>query len=133
MYAAVDTLGYLLSVVVTPANAQERAQVAELAAQVQDVTGETVELAYVDAGSTGPDAAAAAASQGIHRAVVKLEEAQGPNRGFVLLPRHWVVEGTQSQYLQSALDVQASLAHDRAHWVAQPARGGEPTASSSAG
>lgn len=92
VHAAVDTLGYLLSVVVTPANAQERAQVAELAAQVQDVTGETVELAYVDAGYTGPDAAAAAAVQGIQLEVVKLDEAQGPKRGFVLLPRRWVVE-----------------------------------------
>lgn len=91
-HAAVDTLGYLLSVVVPPANAQERAQVAELAQQVQAITGETVELAYVDAGYTGPDAAAAAAGQGIQLKVVTLEDAQGPKRGFVPLPRRWVVE-----------------------------------------
>ena len=36
---AVGTLGYLLAVVVTPANEQERAQVAELAKAVQEVTG----------------------------------------------------------------------------------------------
>ena len=40
---AVDTLGQLLTVVVTPANEQERAQVAALAEQVQAVTGESVE------------------------------------------------------------------------------------------
>jgi transposase len=38
-HAAVDTLGHLLAVLVTPANEQERAQVAALAAQVQEVTG----------------------------------------------------------------------------------------------
>jgi transposase len=52
-HAAVDTLGHLLALVVTPANAQDRAQVAALAAAVQDVTGESVELAYVDQGYTG--------------------------------------------------------------------------------
>lgn len=83
VHAAVDTVGYLLSVVVTPAPAQERAQVADLAAQVQDITGETVELTYVDAGYTGPDAAAV---QGIHLEVVKLDDAHGPQQGFVLLP-----------------------------------------------
>src|SRR5690349_18286862 len=89
VHVAVDTLGHLLALVVTPANDQERAQVAGLARQVQDVTGETVELAYVDQGYTGPEPAGAAAEQGIQLAVVKLEEAK---HGFVLLPRRWVVE-----------------------------------------
>ena len=60
-HAAVDTLGHLLALVVTPANAQDRAQVAALAAAVQDVTGESVELAYVDQGYTGEQAEADAA------------------------------------------------------------------------
>jgi transposase len=88
-HAAVDTLGQLLALVVTPASAQERAQVAALAAAVQDVTGETVELAFVDQGYTGEEPAAAAAAHGIRLHVVKLPEAK---RGFVLLPRRWVVE-----------------------------------------
>jgi transposase len=88
-HMAVDTLGHLLAMVVTPANEQERAQVAELAEAVQAVTGEHVELAYVDQGYTGPDAAEAAAAHGIQLEVVKLPEAK---RGFVLLPRRWVVE-----------------------------------------
>jgi transposase len=84
----VDTLGPLLALLVTPANEQERAQVAELASAVQAVTGDHVELAYVDQGYTGDAPAAAAAAQGIQLAVVQLPEAK---RGFVLLPRRWVV------------------------------------------
>jgi transposase len=86
---AVDTLGHLLALLVTPANEQERAQVAELAAAVQAVTGDTVELAYVDQGYTGARPAADAAAHGIRLEVVKHTEAK---RGFVLLPRRWVVE-----------------------------------------
>src|SRR5262249_39789183 len=41
VHLAVDTLGHLLALKVTAANEQERAQVAELAAQVQAVTGGT--------------------------------------------------------------------------------------------
>ncbi len=89
IHLAVDTLGHLLSLHATPANAQDRAQVERLAATMQAVTGETVELAYVDQGYTGEDAAAAAAGHGIRLEVVKLAEAK---RGFVLLPRRWVVE-----------------------------------------
>jgi len=53
--AAVDTLGHLLAVRVTPADAQERAEVAALAEAVEETTGDTVELAYVDQGSAGAD------------------------------------------------------------------------------
>ena len=52
VHIAVDTLGNLLSLLVTPANEQERAQVAQLASAVQEVTGGNVELAYVDQGYT---------------------------------------------------------------------------------
>jgi transposase len=92
VHLAVDTLGHLLATVITPANDQERAQVAELAALVQEATGQTVELAYVDQGYTGDEPAEAAAAQGIQLEVVKLPDADGPKRGFVLLPRRWVVE-----------------------------------------
>ena len=86
---AVDTLGHLLAAHVTPANEQERAQVGVLAEAVQAATGESVTLAYVDNGYTGKAAADAAAAHGIELEVVKLSEAK---RGFVLLPRRWVVE-----------------------------------------
>ena len=89
VHMAVDTLGHLLAVTVTPANEQERAQVAELARQVQEATGANVDTAFVDQGYTGETAKEAAEEEGIHLHVVKLEEAK---RGFVLLPRRWVVE-----------------------------------------
>ncbi len=41
VHVAVDTLGHLLATVVTPASEPERAQVADLAEQVQTVTGES--------------------------------------------------------------------------------------------
>ena len=89
IHIAVDTLGHLLALVATPANAQDRAQVAELSRTVQDVTDGTVEVAFVDQGYTGARPAAAAAAHGSRLDVVKLSEAK---RGFVLLPRRWVVE-----------------------------------------
>ena len=89
LHAAVDTLGEVLALRVTPANASDRAQVAALAADVQTVTGQTVEVGFVDQGYTGEQAATDAADHGIRLEVVKLEEAK---RGFVLLPRRWVVE-----------------------------------------
>jgi transposase len=89
VHAAVDTLGNLLALHVTPANEQDRAQVERLAAAVQETTGETVELAYVDQGYTGEQPAADAAEHGIRLAVVKHPEG---THGFVLLPRRWVVE-----------------------------------------
>ena len=88
-HVAVDTLGHLLALVVTPASEQERDQVEELARQVQEVTGQSVELAYVDQGYTGHEAAEAAETHGIRLEVVKHTAAK---RGFVLLPRRWVVE-----------------------------------------
>ena len=89
VHIAVDTLGHLLGLLVTPANEQDRAQVQELAQQVQEITGETVEIAFVDQGYTGEQAAQDAAAEGIQLEVVKLPEAK---KGFVLLPRRWVVE-----------------------------------------
>ena len=88
-HAAVDTLGHLLAMHVTPANQQERDQVAVLAAAVQAATGDAVEIAFVDEGYTGEEPAAAAAAHGIRLEVVKLPAAK---HGFVLLPRRWVVE-----------------------------------------
>jgi transposase len=89
VHAAVDTLGHLLALKVTPANEQERAQVAALAQQVQSATGEKVEVAFADQGYTGEEPAEQAAQHGLRLVVIKLEEAK---RGFVLLPRRWVVE-----------------------------------------
>jgi transposase len=89
VHMAVDTLGHLLSLHVTSADEQDRSQVGKLAKAVQKETGKSVELAYVDQGYTGEKAAEAAQKQQIELSVVKLPEAK---RGFVLLPRRWVVE-----------------------------------------
>ena len=89
VHIAVDTLGQLLAVRVTAANEQDRAQVEELVAQVQEVTGESIEIAFVAQAYTGEQAAQDAAQHGIKLEVVKLPEAK---QGFVLLPRRWVVE-----------------------------------------
>jgi transposase len=89
VHIAVDTLGHLLALIVTPADAQDRAQVAALCEAVQAATGESVELAFVDQGYTGSTPAEAAAGHGMALEVVKHTEAK---RGFVLLPRRWVVE-----------------------------------------
>jgi transposase len=89
VHLAVDTLGQLLALHVPPANVQERSQVAQLAAAVQAATGQSVAMAFVDQGDTGVNPATAAAAHGIQLEVVKMPAAK---RGFVLLPRRWVVE-----------------------------------------
>lgn len=89
LHIAVDTLGHLLALHVTPASAQDRGEVEKLAKTIQAVTDDSVEIAWVDQGYTGERAEQAAARHGIDLKVVKLPEAK---RGFVLLPRRWVVE-----------------------------------------
>jgi transposase len=119
VHIAVDTLGHLLALKVTPANEQERAQVADLVTEVQRVTGGNVEAAFVDQGYTGEEPAAEAAQRGVRLLVVKLEEAK---RGFVLLPRRWVVErsfGWAARFRRLAKDYErlpTSLAG--LHWLA---------------
>jgi len=89
VHVAVDTLGHLLALHVTPADAQDRAQVERLDTAVQAATGQTVELAYVDQGYTGEQPATDAATHGIRLELVRHPEG---THGFVLLPRRWVVE-----------------------------------------
>jgi len=89
VHLAVDTLGHLLGLYVTSADEQDRSQVQELAQQVQQITEGSVEVAFVDQGYTGEQPAQDAAAERIRLEVVKLPEAK---KGFVLLPRRWVVE-----------------------------------------
>jgi transposase len=89
VHLAVDTLGHLLALRVSPADAQDRARVAALLSAVQEVTDHRVEVAYVDQGYPGEQPAAEAAARGIELVVVRLPEAK---RGFVLLPKRWVAE-----------------------------------------
>ncbi len=89
VHVAVDTLGHLLALKVTPANEDDRTQVEALSEELQQATGQSVQIAYVDQGYTGENAAEQAQRHGIELVVVKLQEAK---RGFVLLPKRWVVE-----------------------------------------
>jgi transposase len=103
-HMAVDTLGHLLAAVVSPADEQDRAHVADLARAVQEATGESVQLAFVDQGYTGENAKQDAEGEGIALEVVKLPDAK---KGFVLLPRRWVVErsfGWLSRFRRLARD-----------------------------
>lgn len=84
IHMAVNTLGELLALYVTPANEQDRDQVSELARKIQETTGHTVEIAFVNQGYTGERARQDAAEHGIELQVVKLPEAK---KRFVLLPR----------------------------------------------
>jgi transposase len=88
-HLAVDTLGYPLAMHTSPANEQDRAQVAELAEKVQDVTGGNVEVAYADQAYSGEETAKAAETEGIELIIVKRDKDQ---KGFVVLPKRWVVE-----------------------------------------
>jgi transposase len=89
VHAVVDTMGTLLALAVTPANAAERHELSALAQRVQEVTGARVEVLYADAAYTGDETEAAAQEQGIRLVVVKRPEG---SQGFVLLPKRWVVE-----------------------------------------
>lgn len=60
-----------------------------LAQQVQAVSGQQLTLAYADQGYMGDAPRQAATQPGIQLQVVKLSQTK---HGFVLLPRHWVVE-----------------------------------------
>ena len=89
VHMAVDTLGHLLALCVTAASEQDRSQVGALAAKVQEVTGDAVEITFVDQGYTGDQAAQDAEAHHMRLEVVKRPEAK---KGFVLLPKRWVVE-----------------------------------------
>ncbi len=119
MHAAVDTLGNLLATVVTPANEQDRAQVGELAERVQEVTEQSVELAYVDQGYTGESAASQAVQHFIRLEGVKHTEAK---RGFLLLPKHWIVERAfawLARFRRLARDYERlATTLNRWHWLA---------------
>lgn len=118
-HVAVDTLGHLLAVAITPANEQERAQVHELCRQVQEATDHHVKVAFADQGYTGAEAAQQAQTQAIDLVVVQLAQAK---KGFVLLPRRWVVERTFAwlgRFRRLARDYERTSKNLAAyHWLA---------------
>ena len=97
LHLIVDTLGNLLAAHVTAADEQDRVQVGQLAAAVEQATCENVEIAFVDQGYTGKTPAQAAAADGVALEVAKHAQA---NRGFVLLPMRWVVERSHGRAMR---------------------------------
>ena len=86
----VDTLGLLLSVVVHPADIQDRDGVYEVLRQARR-SFPFIERIFADAGYQGPRAAQAAADTGSWTLeIVKRTEAHQ----FVVLPKRWIVERT---------------------------------------
>ena len=77
VHAAEDTLGNLLALKVTAANEQERAQVGELIKDVQEATGQNVEVAFADQGYTGEG----------HEATTSFT-LRGHDMVYTLWPRH---------------------------------------------
>ena len=75
--------------VIISANEQERDQAGEHCQRVLEITGQTVQLGFVDKGYTGEDAEYATAVHGISLQVIKKPAGQ---TGFVVLPRRWVVQ-----------------------------------------
>lgn len=76
----------------------------QLAGTVQEATGQNVASAYGGQGYTGEEPRKAMEGQGMKLEVVKLAEAK---KGFVLLPRRWVVErsfGWASRFRRLARD-----------------------------
>lgn len=87
----------MLAVKVTADNEQDRAQVKELAQAVQAATEENVQLAYVDQGYTGTGGRRSPAGNRIAS-----DQTYEAKRGFVLVPRRWVVERSFARRLDSA-------------------------------
>lgn len=89
LHAVVDTLGNLMAVCVTAGNVDDRQPVEALCKQIQELTGENVQVLYADQGYRGEEVADDAEFQGIDLSVVSRPAG---SRGFVLLPRRWVIE-----------------------------------------
>ena len=70
-------------------SAQDREQVRQLAQAVREATGETVHLIVADQGYTGGEAPQGAQA---HAITLQLVKHTGAKRGFVLLPRRWMVQ-----------------------------------------
>ena len=88
VHIAVDTLGHLMALKVTPADQGDRAQVAALAEEVQLVTGNTVDLAYVDQGYTGQAAREAAAEYGIRIESLSMTTTPANRLSYSILAKH---------------------------------------------
>lgn len=119
IHAVVDTLGNVITLLVTAANEQDRAQMYDLCREVQQVTAGNVDVMLVDQGYTGEQASTDAALNDIELVVVPRPAGE---KGFVLVPRRWVVERTfawTSRFRRLARDLERLEGRLLGfHWVA---------------
>lgn len=91
-FILVDTLGWLLNVVVTSAKTPERNGAEMLFNKTPDEILAHLELVWADGGFAGVDFARWVESH--FGCIVEIVKRPGSAKGFVLLPRRWVVERT---------------------------------------
>lgn len=87
-HAVVDTLGLLLSVMVTPADTGDRAAAQTLLARVAQAH-HRLELVWADGGYTGSLVTHCLTALALVLAIIKRSDDM---RGFVVLPKRWIVE-----------------------------------------
>nr|WP_202919538.1 IS5 family transposase [Saccharothrix deserti] len=89
-HIVVDTVGFLMAVLVTPASAQDRVAARSLLRRMRDTAGGRVALVWADGGYTGGLPDWARTTLGLVVQIVKRPELPC----FTVLPRRWVVERT---------------------------------------
>jgi putative transposase len=115
----VDTLGLPIACYVTPADIHDTIGARKLLSGLAYFVPR-LRTIWADAAYRGKELAGWCKQQGGGWELEVVDRTPGL-RGFSVQPRRWVVEGTQPQYLQSALDVQTPGSHDRTRWAAEPA------------
>ena len=90
-HAAVDTLGLMLGVAITPASVQDRDQIAPLLKEVRRLFP-FLERAIADSGYRGATTAAAVKKSA--RLPLEIVKRSDTAMGFVVLPKRWIVERT---------------------------------------
>jgi transposase len=119
VHKVVDTFGYLLSLVVTAGNVDDRKPLDELCQKVQEVTGNNVLYMYADDGYRGEKAEDTTDDHIIELVVVKRLSG---TKGFILLPKRWVIERSNAwmtRFRRLARDFERlSSTFAGLHWIA---------------
>ncbi|WP_316768492.1 IS5 family transposase [Streptomyces sasae] len=100
-HVVVDTLGLLLGVMVTAADVGDRTAAQVLLRQVADVQ-HRLELVWADGGYTGSLVEYCLATFALVLAIVKRSDDM---RGFVVLPKRWIVERVRREALVDRVEV----------------------------
>jgi len=100
-HVVVDTLGLLLGVMVTAADVGDRTAAQVLLRQVADAHHQ-LELVWADGGYSGPLAAHCLTVLALVLAIVRRSDDM---RGFVVLPKRWIVERVRREALVDRVEV----------------------------